>query len=198
MRTDIAALIGSRICHDLISPIGAIGNGVELLSLGDDPANGSPELELISESVENASARIKFFRIAYGASASHQLIGRQEVLSTLAATARGGRLTYFWNIADDQPRDEVRAVFLALQCFETALPLGGTIDINRNEGVWEIQGSGRRLALDSSLWDCLTNPRLKADFTPSEVQFALLPSALHEARRKISIHRADDTLTMRF
>ena len=135
MRTDISALIGSRICHDLISPIGAIGNGVELLSLGEGPANGSPELELISESVENASARIKSFRFAYGSNASHQIIGRQEVLSTLAATARGGRLTYFWNISDDQPRDEVRAVFLGLQCFETALPLGGTIDINRSEGI---------------------------------------------------------------
>ena len=198
MRTDISALIGSRICHDLISPIGAIGNGVELLSLGEGPANGSPELELISESVENASARIKFFRIAYGSNASHQIIGRQEVLSTLAATARGGRLTYFWNISDDQPRDEVRAVFLGLQCFETALPLGGTIDINRSEGIWEIQGTGRRLALDASLWDSLANPRLKTDFTPAEVQFALLPTALHEARRKIEIRRADDTLIMRF
>ncbi|MDG1862493.1 MAG: histidine phosphotransferase family protein [Yoonia sp.] len=126
------------------------------------------------------------------------MIGRQEVLSTLAATARGGRLTYFWNISDDQPRDEVRAVFLGLQCFETALPLGGTIDINRSEGIWEIQGTGRRLALDASLWDSLANPRLKTDFTPAEVQFALLPTALHEARRKIEIRRADDSLIMRF
>ncbi|MEO0403208.1 MAG: histidine phosphotransferase, partial [Pseudomonadota bacterium] len=62
---NLAALIGSRICHDLISPIGAINNGLELLGMSDQ--RDGPEIDLISESVENASARIRFFRIAYGA-----------------------------------------------------------------------------------------------------------------------------------
>ena len=61
MRPDIAALVGSRICHDLISPIGAIGNGVELIGLTENTS--SPELALISESVDNANARIRFFRV---------------------------------------------------------------------------------------------------------------------------------------
>ena len=50
----IAALLGSRICHDLISPIGAISNGVELMQMSG--ADSSPELALISESVESANA----------------------------------------------------------------------------------------------------------------------------------------------
>ncbi len=54
---DLAALIGSRICHDLISPIGAIGNGLELLSMA---GAGGPEVALISDSVSNANARIRF------------------------------------------------------------------------------------------------------------------------------------------
>ena len=63
-QTDLAALLGSRICHDLISPIGAIGNGVELLMMeGGTP---SPELVLIAESVAAANARIRFFRLAFG------------------------------------------------------------------------------------------------------------------------------------
>ena len=57
-------LIGSRICHDLISPLGAIGNGVELLTMSG--MTEVPEMTLISESVENANARIRFFRIAFG------------------------------------------------------------------------------------------------------------------------------------
>ena len=64
-KLNIAALIGSRICHDLISPIGAINNGLELLEMTG--TSSGPEMELISESVGNASARIRFFRIAYGA-----------------------------------------------------------------------------------------------------------------------------------
>ena len=62
MQPDLAALVGSRICHDLISPIGAIGNGVELLALTDGDTGA--EMELISESVQNASARIRYLRIA--------------------------------------------------------------------------------------------------------------------------------------
>ncbi|HMS96693.1 MAG TPA: histidine phosphotransferase, partial [Tabrizicola sp.] len=60
---DLAALIASRICHDLISPLGAIGNGVELLAM----ERAGPELDLLSESVAHANARIRLFRISFGA-----------------------------------------------------------------------------------------------------------------------------------
>ena len=63
-KPDLAALIASRICHDLISPIGAIGNGVELLAM--EPGGTLPEMALISESVANANDRIRFFRICFG------------------------------------------------------------------------------------------------------------------------------------
>ena len=60
---NLAALIGSRICHDLISPIGAVTNGLELMSM----AGGTgPELELVNESAANANARIRLFRLAFG------------------------------------------------------------------------------------------------------------------------------------
>jgi histidine phosphotransferase ChpT len=66
---DLCALIGSRLCHDLVSPVGAIGNGVELLSMegaGAPMPAGAAELSLVRESVENAQARLRFFRIAFG------------------------------------------------------------------------------------------------------------------------------------
>ena len=198
MRTDLAALVGARICHDLISPIGAIGNGVELLTLTSEHAAETPEFALINESVENANARIRFFRIAYGAASSDQMIGRQEVLSVLAASARGGRLAYFWNIADDQIRDEVRIAFLLFQCLETALPLGGTIDIKRDGNFWEIAGTGRRVDIQSELWEGLTNSRAKVDYTPAQVQFALLPSVLKSARRNITFGYTEATINVRF
>lgn len=70
MTDDIASLVGSRICHDLISPIGAISNGVELIGMtqGTDGA----EMSLINDSVQNANARIRFFRVAYGSATPEQ------------------------------------------------------------------------------------------------------------------------------
>jgi histidine phosphotransferase ChpT len=89
-RPDLSALIGSRICHDLISPIGAIGNGVELMLM--DGGAKSPELALISESVANANARIRFFRIAFGAAGGDTRIARTEVHTVLTEITKGSRL----------------------------------------------------------------------------------------------------------
>ena len=88
---NLSALIGSRICHDLISPIGAINNGLELLGMTTRQAG--PEMALISESVENAAARIRYFRVAYGA-ADSQMMGRSEVTSILTDVAKGGRMIF--------------------------------------------------------------------------------------------------------
>ena len=86
MTNNIAALIGSRICHGLNSPIGAIGNGVEFLTMSAS-VGSSPELDLITDSVHHTNARIRFFRIAYRAASMDNVIGRQEVISVLTATA---------------------------------------------------------------------------------------------------------------
>jgi histidine phosphotransferase ChpT len=95
-KPDLAALIASRICHDLISPIGAIGNGVELLAM--EPGGERPEMALISESVANANARIRFFRVCFGQAASEQRIARSEVTSILGDLGRGGRISYVWKV----------------------------------------------------------------------------------------------------
>ena len=118
-KPDLAALIASRICHDLISPIGAIGNGVELLAM--EPGGVRPEMALISESVANANARIRFFRICFGQASSDQRIARSEVASILGDLSRGGRVGYAWTSPVDLSRREVRLAFLLLQCLESAL-----------------------------------------------------------------------------
>lgn len=196
MTTDIAALIGSRICHDLISPIGAIGNGVELLSMSGN--SGSAELDLITQSVQNANARIRFFRIAYGAANPDQLIGRQEVLSVLAATALGGRLSYFWQITNDQSRGMVRSTFLLLQCMETAMPLGGDIQISTDGDTWVLTGTGPRIKIDQPMWGALLVPDDTLDIKAAHVQFALAPTVIADIDRRLAFTFDDTSLTLRF
>ncbi len=84
--SDLVALIGSRICHDLISPIGAIGNGIELIGLSG--AGAGPEMALISESVTNAQARIRFYyRVAFGAGKARTSPGPRRPRSCATSTA---------------------------------------------------------------------------------------------------------------
>jgi histidine phosphotransferase ChpT len=193
---DIAALVGSRICHDLISPLGAIGNGLELLGLSGVPS--TPEMALITESVESANARIRFFRVAYGPAEPGQMMGRAEIASILSAASRGGRLSYFWETSGDQPRREIRAIFLYLQCCEAALPIGGEIRIRRIPTGWEIEAEADRLLVDETLWNGLQSSRTLPVVSAAQVQFALLPAALSDLNKQLALKIDTNRIIARF
>jgi len=198
MSTDIAALIGSRICHDLISPIGAIGNGMELLSLTQTGTDTGPELSLVTESVDNANARIKFFRIAFGAGSGEHAIGNREMRQILGAIGRGGRLTYDWQVEHDQPRHTVRVALLMLLCFETAMPLGGEITIRSDSTTWTLTGIGKRIHVDPDLWHGLDGTASNHDFTPAQVQFAMLPDAMKNIGLTPNLAHTENEIIVRF
>ena len=195
-RPDLTALLGSRICHDLISPLGAIGNGVELLMM--DSATTGPEVALISESVANANARIRFFRVAFGAATADQRMGRPEITSILADTTKGGRLTVDWLLPGDQARREVKLAFLAVQCLESAMPWGGRVTVDSAGGRWQITGTARRLRVEPSLWDMLATARVPGDISPAQVQFALLPEEAARQKRRASVRVTETEIALSF
>ena len=182
-KPDLAALLGSRICHDLISPIGAIGNGVELLSL---QGRDGPEMALIAESVAHASARIRFFRLAYGASGADQRVAKGEVASILADMGRGGRLAFGWTSTGDLARRDVKLVFLLIQCLETVLPAGGRIAAVQDGERWTITAEGLRLKVDPALWAVLVDPAEGSEVGAAEVQFLLAAEELRRSRRRLT------------
>ncbi len=192
--TDLSALIGSRICHALISPLGAIGNGVELLSLSATTAG--PELALITESVSAANARIRFYRVAFGAAALDQRIGRPEVVSILADLTRGGRLAVDWQVPGDQPRPEVKLAFLLIQCLETAMPFGGRIVVTLEHKGWHLRGTATRMKINPALWDVLSNPATTLAVSPGQVQFALVPKEVQRLGRSLMVKLTEGDITL--
>jgi len=193
---DLTALLGSRICHDLISPIGAISNGVELLQMAGD-ANG-PEIELISESVCNANARIRFFRVAFGAASPGQMIGASEIKSILDDMTRGSRLNIDWRAAGEQLRQEVKLAFLMLQCLETAMPWGGQITVSCDSGIWGISGTSDRTKIDQALWNTLSSADQQTEIGAAEVQFLLLPMLLSASGRELLLDISETGVVARF
>lgn len=192
---NLAALVGSRICHDLISPVGAINNGLELLGMAGSMSG--PELELISDSVANANARIRFFRIAFGASGDQQT-PRAEVVSVLEDVSKGGRIQYQWSPLEGCTRSEARLALLSALCLESALPYGGTVKIFCADGKWTIVGEGRKVTVDDELWARVSGGSSNAEITPALVQFALLPEAAKEAGRTVRLELNLENITMQF
>lgn len=195
VQLNLAALIGSRICHDLISPIGAINNGLELLTMSG--AQDGPEMDLIGESVGNASARIRFFRIAFGA-AGDQMVGRPEIVSILRDLYENSRLSVDWSPDAPQPRAAVRLAFLAILCIETALPYGGRVSITEDGGDWTLKGSADKLNINPDLWSSLRAAAPAQNLQPAQVQFALLPLVAADTARHIRVSSSDTEIAIGF
>lgn len=170
---ELAELVGSRLCHDLVNPLSAISNGMELIGLSG--TRRTPELDLIGSAIEDAMARIRFYRVAFGAARAGESLSEREIREIVSAIYGGGRLAVDWQVAGDLPRRDVKLAFLLLNCTETALPLGGSLSVTRAGDTWEVSGEGRKLSVDAELWQMLDAPALARAAPPANrVQFALL------------------------
>ncbi len=87
----VMELIASRICHDLVSPVGAVSNGVELMQeLGDDA--GEEAMKLIADSALQASIRLKAFRLSYGAAGTDKNVGFKDIRDVFTDLLKSGRI----------------------------------------------------------------------------------------------------------
>ena len=191
----LASLIGSRICHDLISPIGAITNGLELLQMSGEVS--SPEMALIGESVESASARLRFYRIAFG-SAGDQMVGAPEVQAILRDLFESSRLNVSWTPTTPKPRAAVRLAFLAILCMENGMPYGGTLTISCESSAWKLHGQADRLNIDKTIWPLLTTDSDHVGLQPAHVQFALLPMIASDDGRTVATDIGVNEITLSF
>ncbi|WP_241962990.1 histidine phosphotransferase family protein [Thalassorhabdomicrobium marinisediminis] len=194
--TNLHALVGSRICHDLINPLGAIGNGIELLGLTG--VGAGPEFQLVEDSVANATAKLKLLRLAFGAASREQVCSRIEILSILDAVAHGGRLRYSWHVSGDVARLDARVALLAAMCVESALPMGGEIDLRKSGEHWEVQTQNDRLTLDPNLWGPLGRNACPDDLSAAQVHFGLLAPMAEEAGRKPQVSHGANWVKIAF
>ncbi|MEM1235477.1 MAG: histidine phosphotransferase family protein [Pseudomonadota bacterium] len=194
LQARLTPLVGSRICHDLINPLGAISNGVELLTM--TPGAGGPEIALIAESVEAANARIRFFRVAYGDASPTQILEDAEISTILKGMSVGARQQMFWNAQGAHPRDEIRLIFLLLQCLETAMPFGGHITVIGHKGAWTVRGEADQFAEISSLWDLIRRGEEPSDLAAAHVQFALVALLQQEMSLDVEVRQETDALSL--
>ncbi len=191
---DLAELVGSRLCHDLVNPISAISNGLELLALSG--AAPTPEIELIGDAVRDALARIRFFRIAFGAARPGETISARETREILAGIYGSSRLDVRWQIGEDLPRADTKLGFLLLNTAETAFPLGGTLSISRGASGWMLEASGRKMSVEDASWQTLITPGLATSPPPARVQFALLTQEVAARDAALKVTMDTDTLCL--
>lgn len=168
---DVAGLVGSRLYHDIINPLGAIGNGLELLRLAE---SSEPEVfDLIQQSVDAATAKLRFLGLALGTASAAQMRPGSDIDALLASYSRHGRLKVVWNLQQSVPAPLVRLVMLAVLCLETALPMGGSVTISALRGGIRLITDAQRLRDIAELWRIYEGRSRRAPIEAATVQFAL-------------------------
>src|SRR5579871_5454954 len=129
---ELAALLCSRVCHDLISPVGAIVNGLEVLDDDPKPEDREFALDLIRKSAKNASARLQFCRLAFGAAGSS---GAQIDLGDAQTMSRGhledGKTSITWNLPRLLlPKNRVKLLLNMMVIAQQTIPRGGVLTVD--------------------------------------------------------------------
>jgi histidine phosphotransferase ChpT len=129
---EFSALMVSRVCHDLVGPLGAVINGLEVLEDERDADMREDALRLVTSSANQALARIQFMRIAFGAAGSAGAeLDLNEVGRLVAGLLEGGKVRLEWNVphaywAKDWAKLLMNATLLAADC----LPRGGLVRVD--------------------------------------------------------------------
>src|SRR6185503_368278 len=134
---DFAALLVSRVCHDLVSPIGAVVNGLEVLEDETDMAMRADALRLVAASAEQAAARLQFARIAFGAAGSAGAeLDLAEVGRILAGLLKGGKVELDWQVqAINWPKDWAKLLMNTVLVASDCLPRGGKVSVETGEAA---------------------------------------------------------------
>jgi len=159
---DLASLLCSRLCHDLMSPVGALNNGIELLADEQDPDMREKCLELLADSARASANKLKFFRLAFGAAGGFgDDIDTHEAQAALEGVfGPERRIELGWMVSGDKlPKGAVKLLLNLALLGGDALVRGGRLDVGaeKQDGAIElvVRGEGPRILLDPALRETL-------------------------------------------
>lgn len=155
---ELAALLCSRVCHDLISPVGAIVNGLEVLDDNPKPEDREFALDLIRKSAKTASGRLQFCRLAFGAAGSS---GAQIDTGDAETMTRGflddGKVTLTWSVPRTlEPKNRVKLLLNMVVIAQQTIPRGGTLTVESSSAGYRIVAAGLNARVPQNISDILS------------------------------------------
>ena len=199
---DLASLLCSRLCHDLLSPVGALNNGLELMADEQDPEMRQRCLELLEESARASANKLKFFRLAFGAAGGFgDTIDTREARSALEGLfGSEKRIELGWMVAGDElPKGAVKLLLNLALIAGDALVRGGRLDVGAERGPSGIElvirGEGPRILLDPGLRETILKGSSGGTVEPRAAGAWLAHSLAEQAKGEIRLSDpADEVL----
>lgn len=168
----LSALLSSRLCHDLINPVGAVGSGLEVLDdQGVDPSMREAALDLIRTGGGKSIALLKFARLAYGAAGGFGAeIPLEEAEAVLRDLFSWTKAELVWRVRLGMaPKDEVKALLILGAAAADCVPRGGVVTISGEPFDLHIEVTGARVILNEEFVTALRGEtaELKPKFAPA-------------------------------
>jgi histidine phosphotransferase ChpT len=185
---EFAALMVSRVCHDLVGPLGAVVNGMEVLEDERDAEMRADAIRLVTSSAEQALARIQFMRIAFGAAGSAGAeLDLAEIGRLVSGLLAGGKITLAWEAGSLYwPKDWAKLLMNATLLAADCLPRGGTVTvrIGPDPGVpsFRIHGTGTHVRVAEDVQRLLKGEATLAAIDARGVQ----PFLTHKLSRTVN------------
>ena len=155
---DFASLLCSRLCHDLLSPVGALNNGIELIADETDPQVREQCIGLLGDSARTTAGKLKFFRLAFGAASGFgEAVALHEIRSAVEGLfPPGGKLELQWMAGGESlPKPAAKLLLNLVMLAGEALPRGGTLAIGAEQGSdgteIAVRGEGSRITFDPTI-----------------------------------------------
>ena len=200
---DFAGLLCSRLCHDLLSPVGALNNGLELLADEHDPEMRARCLDLLNESARASANKLKFFRLAFGAAGGFgdQVDTREARAAIEGMYGAEGRVEIGWMVEPATLSKTAIKVLLNLALIAgDALVRGGRLDVGAeqtaNGAEIVVRAEGPRLVLDPELRQALEGRTAEADVTPRAAAAWLVSELVRQAGGKVQVSAPDEPFVM--
>ncbi|WP_019173839.1 histidine phosphotransferase ChpT [Pseudaminobacter salicylatoxidans] len=195
---DLAALLCSRVCHDIISPVGAINNGLELL---DEGGADEDAMNLIRASARNASARLQFARLAFGAAGSAgMMIDTGDAESVATAFLKNEKPELVWTGGRALlPKNKVKLLLNMILVANAAIPRGGKIDVAlenvETEPKFVIRASGPMLRVPPKFLELHSGQKPEEAIDAHAIQPYYTLLLAEQAGMTISIHATPEEIT---
>lgn len=196
---DFASLLCSRLCHDLLSPVGALNNGIELLADEPDPEMRARCLDLLNESARASANKLKFFRLAFGAAGGFgdQVDTREAKSAIEGLFGPDGRVQLGWMVAEPALGKTAIKILLNLALIAgDALVRGGRLDVGAEGGEIVVRAEGPRLVLDSELRTALLGWTTEEALTPRAAAAWLVHQLAAEAGGSIQISEPQEQVLL--
>ncbi len=191
---DFASLLCSRLCHDLLSPVGALNNGIELMADEHDPAMRARVLELLGESALASANKLKFFRLAFGAAGGFgEAVDTREAKAAIEGLFRSdGRIQLGWMVAEAAlPKTAIKVLLNLALIAGDALVRGGRLDVGAEGGEIVVRAEGARLVLDAELRTALLGETAPTALTPRAAAAWLVHSLVTESGGKVMVSQPE-------